>query len=296
MKSLILGAWIAVVCPLAAQDKTVLLDEIISHPGSYSQVCDVMTAPEDIPYRAYYLNGFFGAAFSKSKLAAMKENREGLVKAVRARLLEIDFKRDAGENPKDPKPEVSEDGEDVGCDPMTLNPLLLDVIIELKAVEALPELLVLEEKLVKAIAVAKDDAKAKPPVVSGWFVHIEGPYDDSEPQAKRDRRLNLFQSRVAQRDLVMTMGLLLREKSYAPYLKTKLETEYVKGVKADVKKYRLERFKAGQPVPEDLEGRDISIDPVTGLPRFGYSPVIIPYTRESRDEVRAAASKWIAEH
>jgi hypothetical protein len=296
MKSLIIGAWIAAAAPLIAQEKLPLLDEIISHPGSYAQVCDVMSAPEDIPYRAYQLSGFAGASFSTAKQEAMKANRPALVKAIRARLLEIDLKRAAGDNPKDPKPEVSEDGENVGCDPMTLNPLLLDLIIELDAIEALPELLVVEEKLVKGIAAAKDDSKAKPPVVSGWFVQVEGPYDDKEPEAKRDRRMALFQSRVAQRDLVMTIALLMRGKAYGPFLKTKLETEYVKGLKANAKKNGIENFDPKKPLPPEQEGLEISIDPVSGLPRMKYWPVMIPYTRESRDEVRAAAAKWTSEH
>jgi len=299
MKLMILAACAALVLPLSAAHPSspeALLDKIITHPGSYAQVCDVMTAPADIPYRAYQVTGFAGASFSKANLAAMESNRDGLVRAARGRLLEIDLLRKPEEVKKDAAPEESFDGEDVGCDPHVLNPLLLEVILHLKATEALPELLVLEEKLVKGIAVAKDSVKAAPPVVGGWYVGQENvDYDENEPEAKRDRRVNLFQARVAQRDLVLTMGRLLREAGYEPYRSTIIEKAYVKGLKAEVKKNGLQNYKAGDPPPKDKEYLELSIDPFSKLPIDRFFSVAIPYTRGSRDEVRAIASKWISE-
>ncbi len=300
MKTMLLAAFSALVLPLSAQQPVspeALLDKVITHPGSYAQVCDVNSAPADIPYRAYQLTGFSGASFSKANLAQMDGNRDGLVKALRKRLLEIDFVRQPVEPKKDPAPEDSFDGEDVGCDPRVLNPLLLDVILHLKATEVLPELLVLEEKLVKGIAVAKDSAKAAPPVVGGWWVAQENhPYDENEPEAKRDRRINLFNARVAQRDLVLTMGRLLREAGYEPYRATAIEKAYVKGLKADAKAEGYLGYKPGDPLPEGKEYLELVMDPFSGLPRGNYASVTIPYSRESRDEVRAIASKWISEH
>lgn len=300
MKPTILAAWAALVLPLSAQTPSspeALLDKVITHPGSYAQVCDVLTASGDLPYRAYQVTSFAGASFSKANLAEMDKNRDGLVRALRARLLEFDLLRKPEDVKKDAAPEESFDGEDVGCDPHVLNPLLLEVILHLKATEALPELLVVEEKLVKGIAVAKDSAKAAPPVVTGWYVGEENaPYDENEPEAKRDRRVNLFQARVAQRDLVLTMGRLLREAGYEPYRSTAIEKAYVKGLKAQVKENGLENYKPGEPLPKGKEYLEIVIDPVTKLPLDVFSSVSIPYTRESRDEVRAVASKWISEH
>ncbi|RYD26352.1 MAG: hypothetical protein EOP87_22885, partial [Verrucomicrobiaceae bacterium] len=56
MKPILLAAFAALVLPLSAQQPVspeALLDKIVTYPGSYAQVCDVMTAPADIPYRAY---------------------------------------------------------------------------------------------------------------------------------------------------------------------------------------------------------------------------------------------------
>lgn len=278
-------------------DSKALLNKVISHPGSYSQVCDVMSAPQDIPYRAFVLNDFWGGQISKTNEASIKADRDGLVKAIRARLLEIDLNRPAKQPAEDPAPEVNNDGETYGCDPLSLNPILLGLIERLSAIETLPELLAIEQKLVEGIAKAKDDAKAAPPVVSGWFVAQENAaYDENEAEAKRDRRNNLFQARVAQRDLVMIMSLLMREKKYAPYLETKLEKAYVKGIKANVKTHKLPTLAEGETLPEEVDGWEVDVDPVTGLVRRAYSPVLVPYSRESRDEVRAAAQKWISEH
>ena len=299
MKALFLAGFVVATASFSRAEEAAgkLLDKIISHPGSYYQVCDIMTAPVEIPYRAFVISDFAGASFSKTNQEEIAKTREGLVKALRERLLEIDFSKAAAQPPEDPKPEENQDGETFGCDPKTLNPLLLNLVRELHAVEALPELLVVEGKLVKEIARAKDDAKAPPPVVSGWNVALENAtYDENEAEAKAERRRNLFQARVAQRDLVMLIAVLLREKGYEPYLKTTIETAYAKGLKANAKKEGLDKFKPGEPPPAELEGMEVKIDPITKLPFLKYDAVLIPYTRESRDEVRAAAEKWIGEH
>ena len=284
------------VLPAAGQDA--LLDKIISYPGSYSQVCDVMSMPEDIPYQAFVISDFEGSGFSKSNQALIDKNRKPLIKAVRARLLALDFSRKPTPPLEDPKPEENMDGDAFGYDPASLNPLLLRLIRRLHAIETLPELLVVEQKLVKEIAKAKDDSKAAPPVVAGWLVGMEGSYDENakDDEAQRDRKANLFNARVAQRDLVMVMAVLMREKSYPAYLKTSIETAYAKGLKIQSKQGDLAKFKSGEPIPKELKHLEIEIDPITRLPRARYSPVKIPYTRESRDEVRAAAEKWITEH
>lgn len=300
MKSYLLVVLAAAILPLSAQQPVspeALLDKIVTHPGSYAQVCDVMSAPTDIPYRAYQVTSFAGATFSKVNLAAMKDNRDALVKALRKRLLEIDFARKPVEVTKDPAPEDSFDGEDVGCDPRALSPLLLEILIELKATEALPELLVVEEKLVKGIAVAKDNAKAAPPLVTGWFVAQENaPYDENEPEAKRDRRVNLFQARIAQRDLVLTMGRLLRDAGYEAYRSSTIEKAYAKGLKEQASEEGYANYKEGDPQIQGKEYLELSVDPYTKTPRDRYAFVLIPYSRESRDQVRALASKWISEH
>jgi hypothetical protein len=273
-----------------------LLDKVISHPGSYCQVCDVMSAPTEIPYRAFVITDFAGAGFSKANQAAVDQNRGPLIKAIRRRLLAVDFLKPPKQPKIDPKPEENMDGDAFGCDPTSLNPLLLRLIVQLHAAETLPELLALEERLVKGIAKAKDDAKAAPPLVDGWLVQEEMPQDENEEASRRDRRINLFNARVAQRDLVMVMALLLREKSYPAYLNTSLEAAYVVGLKKQAMEGDLAKLKPGEPIPKELEHLEIEIDSISKLPRARYSSVQIPYSRESRDEVRAVAVKWISEH
>ncbi|RYD66362.1 MAG: hypothetical protein EOP83_05250 [Verrucomicrobiaceae bacterium] len=301
MKPPIFAVVAALLLPLGSisrgeEDGAALLDKVIQFPGSYSQVCDVVTAPSDLPYTAYQLSGFAGASFSKANLAEIKGSRESLVKAIRARLPEIDLVRKAGEPKQDPVPEENFDGETVGCDPRVLNPLLLEIILTLDATEALPELLALETKLVAGIARAKADAKAAPPQVQGWFVGEElDHYDENEPEAKRDRRIQLFQSRVAQRDLVILMGRMLREKNYGPYMTTSLEKAYVKGIKKEAQENGIADYQTGKPLPEDKKDWEVTLDPVSKVPVTAYSSVSIPYSRASRDEVRAAVEKWIKE-
>ena len=298
MKSIILAVSLTVAASGSIQATAAddLLDKVISHPGSYSQVCDVMAAPADIPYRAFELTGFSGATFSKKNQELIANNRDELVKAIRTRLLAVDLTKVAKQPGEDPKPAENFDGEAYGCDPSSLNPLILELIQQLHALEALPELLVVEQKLVEGIAKAKNDAKAAPPLVSGWFVGMIGEYDEKESEAKRDRRLQLFQARVAQRDVLMSMALLMREKAHPPYLATTLEQEYAKGLKVLARKHGLPKATPGEPLAAESDGWKINLDPITRVVRREFSPVLIPYSRETRDQIRAAAGKWISEN
>ncbi len=296
MKLTILACQMTLMTSLIADTPpaSALLDRIISHPGSYSQVCDIMTAEVDIPYRAFELTDFSGASFSKANQALIDANRGPLIEAIRARLLEMDFTRETQAPGEDPKPEENNDGDAYGCDPKSLNPLLLGLIRQLQAIETLPELLIVEGKLVKAIARAKSDPKSPAPVVAGWSVAFFTKNPESQTDAQRDRNSNLFQARVAQRDLVMLMAVLMREKSYGPYLKSSLETAYVRGLEKNAADYP--KYKIGDPLPEEKYGRNFKLDPVTRILRRERDFVFIPYTRESRDEVRAAAARWMAAH
>jgi hypothetical protein len=151
-----------------------------------------------------------------------------------------------------------------------------------------------EQELVKKIEQAKNDPISPAPVVAGWFVGYLTRDSESKTDAERDRFSNLFQARVAQRDLIMLMALLMREKSYPPYLKTSLEAAYAKGLKKTASVYPA--YKVGDPLPEGKYGRDFKLDPIVRVLRRDGDFVSIPYTRESRDQIRAAAAKWIAEH
>jgi hypothetical protein len=299
-------AWLPIAAALMISghsfSQEISLDELITRPGSYSQLCDIASAPEDIPFSLYQQHALLGASFSEKKLNAAKKNRAALITEIRARLLKIDFSRKPQEVSKDLHPDESMNGDDVGCDANSLNPLLLDLILELEATEALPELLVLEDKLVHAIAVTKNDASAPSPWVDGWFVLNDQVLKEYETHPKKvvsnekqERPSQLFNARAAQRDLVTTMCRLLREKKYEPFLNTALEKAFVAGIKQQAAEENFSQLKHGDPIPEELKGR-IKFDPVTGLPYKSYPAITAPYTRESRDEVRAVAQKWIAEH
>ncbi|MGC4013563.1 MAG: hypothetical protein QM755_03440 [Luteolibacter sp.] len=278
-------------------DGTTLLDKLISAPGAYSQVCNPSSAPQDLPFRAYSLNGPRGAWFSKANLAAIKDNGPALVQAIRPRLAAIDLSRQAVSPPIDQTPETSLGGDGFGCDPQTLNPLLLQLIKNLDAIETLPELLSLEDKLTQGIEKAKEDANAPVPVVSGWSVlNLRPQRIGSAGSNISDLHDSLFQARVAQRDLLMLMAQLMRNRAYAPYLTSRLEAAYAKGIRAQVAKNGLTSYKPGEPLPKKLEGVEIDIDPIVKVPKFRYNTVTVSYSREARDEIRAAATKWISEH
>ena len=114
MKCRIFAGWLTLSLPLLMQNATgqeTLLDQLILFPGSYSQVCDVMSMREDLPYQAFVITDFQGAGFSKSNQARIDKNRKPLVKAIRARLLTLDFSKKASPPQEDPKPEENMDGD-----------------------------------------------------------------------------------------------------------------------------------------------------------------------------------------
>ena len=97
MKKLVLA--VSAVMTVLAQAKApgggALLSKMISHPGSYAQVCDVMSTTPDVPYRAFVVTDFAGAGFSQAHLAAAEKNRGALVQAIRSRLLAVNFAKPA---------------------------------------------------------------------------------------------------------------------------------------------------------------------------------------------------------
>ena len=287
---------IATAVALQAAEPTAskLLDRVISHPGCYFQVYNAITTTEDVPYRALELTNFAGASFSKANIIQIKKNRNLLIKALRTRLLAIDFTRKEQPPTKDLKPEENFDGDAYGSDPKLLNPLLLELISQLHAIAALPELLIVEQQLMLGIAKTQANAEASPPAVAGWFVSSTRDLDENETTAARDHRTKLFHARVAQRDLVILMARLLRENKSPAYLKTSLEAAYAKGLKKHAASYPPHLV--GEPIPLGKHGIEYTIDPITNALRVPGVFITIPYTRESRDEIRTAAIQWITQH
>lgn len=274
-----------------------LLDKLIAAPGSYSQVCDVLTVSQEIPFKAFQIQDYAGAYFSDSNLALMKARRGEVVEAVRKRLGEIDLTRE----PVPPKPDPKASKEDremaecYGADPLSLNSFLFEIIRQTAATEAMPELLALETRLVDAIAKAKEGGN--PPEVSGWYAAMIGEnYDEDEPEAVRDRRSKLNRSRIAQRDLVTLIATLMRGEKYEPYLATDFEKAYVAGLRKQVKKAGYPTLAADAQIPKKLSDLAVVRDPISGILCDKYQQVEIAYSRPLRDGVRAAAEKWIAEH
>ena len=280
-----------------AETGTELLDKLIAAPGSYSQVCDVLTVSQEIPFQAFQIQDYAGAYFSDSNLALMKARRGEVVEAVRKRLGEIDLTREPVPPKADPKAtkEDLEMSECYGADPLSLNSFLFEIIRQTAATEAMPELLALETRLVDAIAKAKEGGN--PPEVSGWYAAMIGEnYDESEPEAKRDRRSKLNRSRIAQRDLVTLIATLMRGEKYAPYLATDFEKAYVAGLRKQAKEAGYPTLAADAEIPKKLSDLAVVRDPISGILCDKYQQVEIAYSRPLRDGVRAAAEKWIAEH
>ncbi|MGC4013562.1 MAG: hypothetical protein QM755_03435 [Luteolibacter sp.] len=266
------------------------LDSFILRPGVYEQSCKTITIPRSVPFQAFLLRDYAGSFFTNKQFEEIKASRRLLVPVIQARLTGIDLFRKATPPPKT----AQADGAEFGYDPQSLNPLLLQIILLLDAHETMPGLLDIEGRLADAITRASRDSAAPVPVVSGWWMYPEGySYGILTHSGTSERSMELFLARVAQRDLLVLMAHMMRKRAYTPYLATRFEAAYAKEMRARVKKDDLTRYKPDAP---DSKPSYVTIDPILHVPMLAFKPVLIPYSPEIRDEIRAAATQWGSEH
>jgi hypothetical protein len=247
MKSFLLRAAAASMVLLtgfaaAAPEKPAMaekLDQLLRHPGSYSQICDAMESafPAPIPGFRSIMHG--EAGFSKTNLDFIKKNRAKLLPALAAKLKSVDLLREPKPQPKDPAVKESEpEADPVGVDPACFNTLLLTMIEELDAVEVLPELLAVEEKYHALLTAGEKDAQAPLPQTDGDGAGVfpsnllkEGEeYDKLTPEraAEVERQQAVFAAQAVHRDILAVMVRLMRKPGYPPMLASDLEKTYGK--------------------------------------------------------------------
>lgn len=270
-----------------------ILADAIKFPGSYAQVCDVMTTSPDVPFWALQLHDLQGSALSEEKKCALLMNRDQVIAALKKQLKAIDFSKKPQVIPQDPNGE----GEEIssGSDPKTFSSHLLRVIEHLDAVEVLPELLEVEAELVKRINLCKEDPKIAPPYVDGWFIGIISEEGSIDEKTKPELQM----ARVAQRDVLMLMHIMLRNKHFGPMLQCDFEKQLRQLMLKNQEKHKLRAALTKAKTLERLiENPDLTytpeIDAVSGIVHAPeYEEYSIAYSRPLRDGIRAAAQKWI---
>lgn len=299
---------LAAVCllatPLSAQDKAAMgakLDALLRHPGDYSQICDAMmsTFPAPIPGFRSIMHG--EAGFSEKNLDFIKKNRAEIIKAVCAKLVSIDPAKAPKPQPPDPSIKKDENGEPIadadpiGTDPEAFSTLLLTIIEETDAVDALLPLLTLEEKFYTLLSAAEKDPGAPIPHADGDGAgvspgNIVGENEDyeamtAERKAEVERKQELFRAQAVHRDMLAVCVRLMRKSGYEPMLASSLEKTYGKLLR---EKWgtdeQLSKYKKTEDIPE--EDRDsIKYDPVHKVAYMTWMPINIPYTPAIRSQI-----------
>jgi hypothetical protein len=266
------------------------VDGVIRAPGEFSQMCDSPPpVPAKLPLYIYGMVRDRELAIAPEQMALLYARRAEVVPVLVARLKAMDLSKPGkplGEMKFKPNDEIVEVS---GLNPRALSGPFYEMIVQLDAVEALPELLRLEEQMRSLLAAA--DADAKKPVPS---VPMDGTLVPPQGDAKLSKRdEQMLQGRAVQRELLSVMLQLLRRQRYAPLLASNLEATYAAAVKARAQREDLATIKT----PADAKAQQmeyIKFDLILGVP-LGYmeKPITVPFTPESRNQVRGFVADFI---
>jgi hypothetical protein len=250
----------------------------------------------DLPVYQYVLPRHFH--LSDDVLDRLKKRRAEVIPALAKMITEI--KPDAPvkkpESPvRDPgKPlRFSDFSSHSGVSPKQVSGLLLELTEGLNAIEALPELLELEQRLDQALARAEKDESVPVPSVD---------FDTSlyftEKSPLSPRRLELLKGRVVQRELLGIMLKLLRAQRFQPLLDSDFEKAYARAIKERAAKEDLRGIKTAEDARKkklDLLGEWRGFDPIYHIPLGHIFPApTVPYSAETREKARGLVSSFIA--
>jgi hypothetical protein len=283
------------------------LDEMLRHPGDYSQVCDIRTSsfPAPIPGFCTILHG--EANFSQENIALIKKHRTELLPQISAKLAAIDLtKKTQPQEPeklKNKNPDEC-DATPVGVDPAVLSNLLVNLIEELDAYEVFPQLLAVENRFHEMLTAAEKNPKASLPQTDGvegagiGAMNLYGEDEDYEKmtearKAEVERTRSIFYAQNLHRDILAVMVKSMRKHGYEPMLTSELEKTYGTLRKAQsAKNESLSKFKTANDIPE-AEREDIKFDPIHQVAYYQWDAVNIPYTEEIRQNIVTLTKSYV---
>ncbi len=194
-----------------------VIAEIMAHPD-YHQMCDghefdCKTIP--LPIYCRLLGRTIGIA--PRQLDVLKSRREELVPALKTALGSL--------HPEKPPTADGVPAKGESASARQLNAIFLFLVSDLHVIEALPELLLVEERLRGAIQFADEHPRSPLPNVSqdGRISHYE-----KQPPSERERFLEFC--RADQREILGLILRLLREQRFPPLLVSSFERHYREAV------------------------------------------------------------------
>lgn len=280
---LTLGLWLCTATITQAS----LLEEVIRQPGVWNQMCSGPRALEfDVPLPMYGLAATRNFFLSQQNLDRLEAERAAVGADIVNLLNRMDLAKATIRAP-------SASLMDANQDPEQLNGTLLDIILQMNMVEAMPGLLRVEEDLNQRLAAAKTNEAALPPLDLGGPVMFSGVNPATVKEDFSPRRMREFTARVYQREILSVMAALLRHERYQPLLDSNLEAKYFEHLKQEAADAQLARFHSAAEIPSEQKAW-IGFDPIHGLPfrKDQYHAALAPYTPELRQEIR----KWAADY
>lgn len=281
---LIFGLWLCAATVMRAG----LLEEVIRKPGTWNQMCAMpMPLDFDVPLPMYSLATARNFFLSPANLDRLQEQRAVVGADIVSLLNRMDLSK-ATNNSAQPVGLL-----DSNQDPEQLSGTLLDIILQLDVVEALPGLLRVEADLNQRLSAAKTNDASLPALDLGGPVMFSGVTQENFKEQFSSRRRSEFTARVYQREMLSVMAALLRHERYQPLLDSDLEKSYFGHLKQNAGNVQLERFHSAADIPSNQKGW-IGFDTVHGLPFFKdqYHAAFVPYTPELRQDIR----KWAADY
>ncbi len=278
-----------------------LLDELIAKPGNFNQMCGTPPPlPFDAPLPAYSVLAPRHYSFGANSILRLQSYRKEVMLVLLDRLKNVDLSK------AQPTPVMAKNWEYSRSNPRAFSSLLLSVALHLQAIEALPELLRLEDQLHSALLKAEKDEKAPLPQLEldspvGWST-IKVVDDKKKQKAQKptkedkksfERKTDLFTCRIYQRELLALIARLLREEKYQPLLASSIEKEYIAGLRTIANEGELKDIKSLADIPEESQSW-IRWDDELGIPVLLHGSVVkIPYTETLRDDLRHMADDFL---
>jgi hypothetical protein len=299
---LALSLWLCTVTVTQAG----LLDEVIREPGMWNQMCAMPRPLEfDVPLPMYGLaapRNLFLSTANRDRLRAQRAvvvadivkllNRMDLSKATNGvRVVAMPINGDTNQMTLMGVVVKPSSFTESNQDPEQLTGTLLDIILQLDVVEALPGLSRVEAALNERLGAAAKDGGASLPELD-----LDSPVTFSGRRLNNDTerlRMREFPARVYQREILSVMAALLRHERYQPLLNSDLEAKYFEHLKQAAGGQQLASIHSAEDIPSSMESW-IGFDPVHRMPfhKGQYDTGFVPYTPELRLEIR----KWAADY
>lgn len=304
-------ALLITLSPLIARDATPtgeeLLDNAIARPGAWNQMC-MLPPPvkSTVPLPLYGLSVARHFNLSGKTAATLLAHRADVVAALVRRFETMDVTRSAVPKKKPVEGQKPEFPPASDLDPKLLSGVLLEVVLRLNAVEALPAMMKVEAQLAALIEVAENDASAPVPdlPVDGiWYPEelstrerTKGDKIIPKPDANVIlRRQALLRCRVYQREMLSVMVKLLRDANFQPLFDSAIERPYGDALKKAAQSDELKHIKKPADIPEK-ERTWIRWDSHYNLPVTSFHRVAeLPFTPEVRTQIRGFVEQFVKE-